>query len=643
MRTIHGRINVQFREPLDWVAVEQTIGRYRIDTQTPPLRLFTIAVNEVDGDAVLAELQASPYVEFADFDCEYEGDYLSHPATNDTYVNDLYTLKRMATWAAHRYQKGSPSVRIGIIDSGLDMSHGEFSGRAINGFSNDPIARPWNNPQTGGTSQIDHGTNVTSCIAPRNNNGAGVAGIAPDVDIFMLRTSWAMSDVINLIYTAMGHDIDILSMSISWQSGYSLVNDAVSDWLAQGGLFVHSAGNSNTASTFGPYVEGILHVASIDRFDNKSWYSCYGPSVNIVAPGQTMWVATLNNSYVLMSGTSYSTPYVAGVAGLVKSENGNLSASQIKQVLLDTTDTILSVGVADYFGNAGCVNALKAVLKAKSLRPENAGKLYPYIQLFGPDVSTTISNSSAITVPSGRVVMEAGVYGQEWNESGIIEVWIDGVKVYEGLPFKPSMTNAAPSIKVETSQEISASVVGQYDIFTNDGTYFGKVLQSGQNGTFTFSVTKDLTGIDLLTFENDRGIEFGSTYEATLGGNTFEFRKYGGGWDKVYVDVHHLSGQQTLQFTMTLSGEEEYFIVRNVRYYAAPLYTSSVVWDFDGEPIKVVAKHGDKVAAYEYPADLTPPQTKASLSGSRVTLEEAAFDQTGLDKIYYRVRSHEEN
>ena len=117
--------------------------------------------------------------------------------------------------------------------------------------------------------------------------------------------------------------------------------------------------------------DNIIAVAATDTTDNLASFSHYGQiSVDVAAPGVSIYSTNISSgnvtaSYHYLDGTSMATPFVSGVAALVKSTNPRLSAKQIKNVILNNVDVLPSL-----FGKvntSGRLNAYKSVLAAQSM------------------------------------------------------------------------------------------------------------------------------------------------------------------------------------------------------------------------------------------------------------------------------------
>jgi subtilisin family serine protease len=202
-----------------------------------------------------------------------------------------------------------------------------------------------------------HGTMVSGVIGGVRNNNIGVNGIADNVKIMSVRTvpdgdEWD-KDVASAIKYAIDNGADIINMSFG--KGFSpqkqFVDSIVKLVDANNVLLVHAAGNENT------------NIDEVDNFPNRfsvdldtladAWltigastisankkglvanFSNYGKqNVDIFAPGHDMFLCSPNNTYEIASGTSFAAPVVSGVAALIKSYYPELTALEIKDIIL---------------------------------------------------------------------------------------------------------------------------------------------------------------------------------------------------------------------------------------------------------------------------------------------------------------------
>lgn len=203
-----------------------------------------------------------------------------------------------------------------------------------------------------------HGTFVSGIIAADRDNGIGINGIAGNSEIMVLRVvpdgDERDKDVALAIRYAVDNGANIINMSFGkyYPTNKQFVDDAVKYADAHNVLLVHAAGNEGDnldnlkhyptkKMNDGTEVNNWITVGACSNELNKNLcgvFSNYGPkSVDVFAPGVNIISLYPHNSYEMGNGTSYSSPVVAGVAALVWSYYPQLTAAELKSVLLKST------------------------------------------------------------------------------------------------------------------------------------------------------------------------------------------------------------------------------------------------------------------------------------------------------------------
>ena len=202
-----------------------------------------------------------------------------------------------------------------------------------------------------------HGTHVSGIIAAVRNNNIGINGIATDVKIMPVRAvpngDERDKDIANAIRYAVDNGAKIINMSFGkyYSPDKKTVDDAVQYALSKDVLFVHAAGNDSKNSDqeisfpnrellSGTIVPNWIEVGASSYKKGKHLigsFSNYGKlKVDLFAPGVDIYSTIPNNKYTTESGTSMASPATAGVAALIKSYFPELTAEEIKAVLMES-------------------------------------------------------------------------------------------------------------------------------------------------------------------------------------------------------------------------------------------------------------------------------------------------------------------
>lgn len=315
--------------------------------------------------------------------------------TNDPLLSSQYYLDKINIFDAWDITSGDSSIVIAIVDTGTDFTHDDLTGKvAIN--RNDPINGidddldgfidnyyGWDLSENNNNPQADlngHGVMVTGIAAAATNNAIGIAGAGYSTRYLpvktmnnegQLNTAWE-----GIVYAA-DHGADIIVCSwggvIPTQFGKDIVDYATYD---KDVLIVAAAGNSGHTDIYYPamYPE-VLSVAATNINDQKWAGSTYGYTIDICAPGESIYTTKLGNEYLSGNGTSFAAPSAAAVAALIKHQRPFLTACQIKHQIINTTyllDTIpQNVIYAGKLGS-GRLNAFAALADTMISGPQLA-------------------------------------------------------------------------------------------------------------------------------------------------------------------------------------------------------------------------------------------------------------------------------
>lgn len=256
----------------------------------------------------------------------------------------------------------------------------------------------WNDTIYGNTDIMggdpDHGTHVAGIVGAIRNNDLGVDGIAPNVKLMILRVvpngDERDKDVALAIRYAVRNGAKVINMSFGkdYSPDAELVQETARWAQEQDVLLIHAAGNdaknldNGENYPFMPYeVNNIenpawIEVGASTRYEGAraANFSNYGmKSVDLFAPGEDIYSCLPPNTYGFNSGTSMAAPVVTGVAGLIRSYYPELTAAQVKTVLIESVYTPSENGddsLSKMCITGGIVNAARAIAYIEAHKEE---------------------------------------------------------------------------------------------------------------------------------------------------------------------------------------------------------------------------------------------------------------------------------
>jgi sugar lactone lactonase YvrE len=298
-----------------------------------------------------------------------EPNYIVHALAvpNDALFSQLWGMIRANATQAWDVTTGGTNVVVAVIDTGIRRTHedlagnmwtnpGEIPGNGIdddgNGYIDDVYGWDFYNNDNDPTDDHGHGTHVAGTIGGVGNNTVGVAGVNWKTQIVAIKFlgasgSGTIAGAISSVEYARKLKAYVRLTNNSWGGGgYSAaLYAAIEGAKADGQLFIAAAGNAGNDNDASPTYpasypcDNIIAVASIDPGGGLSSFSNYGAtSVDIGAPGRNIMscLATADNAYGQMSGTSMATPHVSGAAALLWNFFPALTWSEVKSAILDS-------------------------------------------------------------------------------------------------------------------------------------------------------------------------------------------------------------------------------------------------------------------------------------------------------------------
>ncbi len=328
----------------------ETVDEWPIASLKVHCLVFAVP-EDSDVDDLLARLQQRPEVESAQRLNEFEVSSGDAAAPPKSYANLQHNLTTLELDRAHQWSRGD-STRVSIVDTGVDMTHPDLN-RRISEFLD------FVGDQAGKIDPEQHGTAVAGVIGADSGNGTGIVGVAPSSQLTVLRACWHLSGrssaVCNTLTLAkaldhaINSDTDIINLSLSGPSDGLLKR--LIEKAMDSDIVVIAAAPGQGLSGFPAEIEGVIVVGSYPRSDNEPKRS----SPSIRAPGTDILVPVPNGGYDYASGTSLSAAQVSGVAALLIASRSDLTAGQIRSLLLHSQS-----------GRDASVNACRALAELLS-------------------------------------------------------------------------------------------------------------------------------------------------------------------------------------------------------------------------------------------------------------------------------------
>ncbi|MCT7354020.1 type VII secretion-associated serine protease mycosin [Streptomyces sp. 15-116A] len=374
----------------------------------------------------LASPAAAADDSFAD-QCEYP---------NDVYPGRPWYLQRVQLDEVWSQSKGK-GVRVAVIDTGVDVKNPQLksavdvrSGRnflpkGLKDDNGDPIER---GSENGTTDTVGHGTKVAGIIAARPDDRTGFVGLAPEATIIPIQQNDAeghgdTGTLAAAIRHAVKAGADVINISQDTADAAEPDPDlktAVDEALAREIVVVASAGNGglggNVKKTYPASYEGVLAVAASDRNNERASFSQSGDFVDVAAPGVDIISTVPRGGHCLDNGTSFSAPYVAGLAALIKAKHPDWTRRQIVAQIEQTAER--TIAGRDRLVGWGVVDPVRALTEdsrpIESPRPQEglAGAEAPSAAELPLGETADERNARLATyVAVGAAVLVAGLGG----------------------------------------------------------------------------------------------------------------------------------------------------------------------------------------------------------------------------------------
>lgn len=325
-------------------------------------------------DELMADLEQNPNVLAVDKNDKIEVTALP----NDPYVvnGSAWQFERIGADQTWDQISNADPVVVAVIDTGLNVNHPDLIGNTVAGY--DFV--------TGKTDVVDlagHGTAVSGCIAAVANNGVGTAGISglANIKIAPYRAGGEYSGDTQLdvayicaaiLKAAERPEVKVINMSFGGYGTFSSLAVAVNEAVSAGKIVVASAGNEGESwnSRVGQYsypasYDHVISVSATTKDNTRASFSQYNDRVDLCAPGQSVLTTAKSGGYESVSGTSFSSPIVAGACAVLMAADNSLKAEEVETILKNTALDLGTAGSDSYYGS-GLIQLNSAVAAINS-------------------------------------------------------------------------------------------------------------------------------------------------------------------------------------------------------------------------------------------------------------------------------------
>lgn len=384
-------ILLSVRSRADLGTILQMVGG-RVAQYLSALDVYVIKIPEGTVETAVAILNAYPQVRFAepnwrthlflDPDDPYDNS-TCYPAS-DGQCTLQWAWAKLGAYQAWDVTTGSNLIRVAVVDTGIDVGNPDYiipdpTGHEDLVTCRTVIVQNFVTTEMG-NDENGHGTHVAGTIGACTNNGTGIAGAAPAVQLLAVKVldysgSGSYSAAADGIRWAADAGAKVINLSLGGSEPSKTLERAINYAWNKGAVLVCAAGNSGTtAKSYPAAYSACLAVAATDDTDSMASFSSYGADwVDVAAPGVRILSAMQDDyntcflcywygaspGYDSLSGTSMAAPHVAGLAALVWASGKCTSSTCVRSAIEGTADKIPGSGVFWKWGRVNYANALR--------------------------------------------------------------------------------------------------------------------------------------------------------------------------------------------------------------------------------------------------------------------------------------------
>lgn len=266
---------------------------------------------------------------------------------NDPMLRFQNYLEMIGAEEAWDDVQSNTSIVIGLVDTGVDLSHPDLQRNLVDGMNLIDEEQP---PQ----DDHGHGTNIAGVLAAMGNNATGISGVLWDAKIMPIKAldangSGSEDQLGRGIKYAVDHGAKIVVLALGLYKYSNYLQDIVQYAESKGVLLVAASGNDGQDVKYPAAYPTVLAVGGVDENQQVEPASNRGPELDLVAPWE-VFTTTIGGGYDYNQGTSMAAPQVAAVAALLWSKYPDLTPEQVRNHLRMTAQDIGTTGWDEHSG-----------------------------------------------------------------------------------------------------------------------------------------------------------------------------------------------------------------------------------------------------------------------------------------------------
>ena len=384
---------------------------------------------------------------------------------NDTYYGNQWHLPKIQAPKAWDISKGSSSVKIGILDTGIPIQNGSLSHLDLQESGKFLLGYDYVKEDSLPDDNVGHGTHVMGIVSATSNNNVGVTGVNWNSDVYTVKVMGPAGGTAYDFYLgvmeAVDNGADIINYSGAGpESSYKVL--AIHYANTHDCLIVTSVGNEWGGSilypaAYSPFFDNLIAVSATTSEDEIAPYSSAGSRVVVSAPGDDI-ASTLPNygvkysqqygyNYCYMSGTSMAAPIVTGIASIIKSINNSLTPAQIRTIIENSAVDLGPAGFDNSFGH-GRVDLYEAIIYTI----ENyGGTLGSPGQTVTFHENITLASTASLTIASGTTIKFDS--GKRLNVNGTLNAnnvtFTSSSGIWNGIKYNSGSTGSLTNCTIK--------------------------------------------------------------------------------------------------------------------------------------------------------------------------------------------------